>query len=134
MKLFKMSLTGKRLSLLASLFITLLILVSCAPRTAKPLATPQINFTSILVEANWLTQPLSAKELVIIDVRPQNDYKLGHIPGAVNLSLSQITDAKNPVRGMLVPQEQFETVMRGAGIPQIQPGYSGRSIILDLSG
>ena len=118
MKLLKMSLTGKRLSLLASLFITLFILVSCAPRTAKPLATPQINFTSILVEANWLTQPLSAKELVIIDVRPQNDYKLGHIPGAVNLSLSQITDAKNPVRGMLVPQEQFETIMRGAGVNQ----------------
>lgn len=108
----------KRITLFASLFITLFIIASCAPRTAKPLSTPKINFTSILVEANWLAQPLLAKELVIIDVRPQNDYKLGHIPGAVNLSLSQITDAKNPVRGMLVPKEQFETIIRGVGVNQ----------------
>lgn len=109
---------GKRLPLLVSLFVILSIIASCAPRTETPLATPKINFTSILVEPNWLTQPLSAGELVIIDVRPQSEYKLGHIPGAANLPISQITDAKNPVRGMLFPKEQFEGVMRAMGVNQ----------------
>ena len=109
---------GKRLLLLGSLFIAILVIASCAPRTTTPLSTPQTNFTSFLVEPAWLTQPRSVNELVIIDVRPQGDYKLGHIPGAANLSISQITDAKNPVRGMLIPKEEFESVMRGMGVNQ----------------
>jgi rhodanese-related sulfurtransferase len=43
-----------------------------------------------------LRRLLAAGQAVVIDVRPLEDYRLGHIPGAINLPLSQIESGGYP--------------------------------------
>jgi thiosulfate/3-mercaptopyruvate sulfurtransferase len=77
-----------------------------------------------LVETTWLAEHLSDDDVRIVDARWRGDgssshlYRQGHIPGAVHLDwyhdLSR-TDARG-VRNLLLPPEQFMTVMEAAGI------------------
>ncbi|MBI4289625.1 MAG: sulfurtransferase [Chloroflexi bacterium] len=99
------------------LSVALALLAACAPKQTQ---TPPAKslFTSFLVEADWLNANLSAPELALIDLRAAADYRQGHIPGAVNLSMAQITDPRNPVRGMLAPRAEMESIMRGLGVSQ----------------
>ena len=37
-----------------------------------------------LVSAGWLKAHLGQKDLLVLDIRPKEDFEAGHIPGAVN--------------------------------------------------
>jgi len=41
--------------------------------------------SSLLMTVEWLARHLDSKELLIIDTRKNDDYRLGHIPGAINI-------------------------------------------------
>lgn len=52
-------------------------------------ATPSAANADSLVTTDWLAKNLDAKGLVILDVRTESNYGVGHLPGAVNLPYNQ---------------------------------------------
>ena len=70
-----------------------------------------------LVSTEWLAGNLQAKNLVIIDVRTESNYGVGHIPGAVNMSYSGWEPYNEDRECQLMPTpEQFTEMMRSLGV------------------
>jgi thiosulfate/3-mercaptopyruvate sulfurtransferase len=71
-----------------------------------------------------LIQPEELKALIdkrdsnirIIDIREKLKYLAGHIPGAVHIWRSDITDKSHPIPGMMAPGDQIESLMGSLGI------------------
>jgi len=42
------------------------------------------------VKQNILLERMAHDEVVLLDVRPQDEYRLGHIPGALNITLADL--------------------------------------------
>ncbi|MDH3394403.1 MAG: rhodanese-like domain-containing protein [Desulfobulbaceae bacterium] len=53
------------------------------------LSTPSAANAAPLVTTDWMAKNLNAKGLVLIDVRTDNNYAVGHLPGAVSLPYGQ---------------------------------------------
>jgi thiosulfate/3-mercaptopyruvate sulfurtransferase len=70
-----------------------------------------------LVSTEWLAKNLQAKDLVIIDVRTENNYGVGHIPGSVNMAYSG-WQPFNEGRAcqLMPPPEIFTKFMRELGV------------------
>jgi thiosulfate/3-mercaptopyruvate sulfurtransferase len=66
--------------------------------------------------------------LVILDARSPDRYAAGHIPGAVNLPVADITRAINGVPGMLAPLPEVERALGARGITR-----NSRLVIYDDS-
>lgn len=72
---------------------------------------------SPLVSTEWLAKNLKAKDLVIIDVRTQTNYGVGHIPGSINMGYSGWEPFNEDRECQLMPSpEQFAETMRSLGI------------------
>jgi len=70
-----------------------------------------------LVSTEWLEKNLQDKDLVIIDVRTESNYGVGHIPGAVNLGYSGWEPFDEEKGCQLMPTvEDFMDTMRELGI------------------
>jgi len=69
----------------------------------------------LLVETQWLDRHAEDANLRLVDMRRAEKYHEGHIPGAVNLSLSELS-SNDPVRGMAVASEEFAHIMGRLGI------------------
>ena len=73
--------------------------------------------TEHLVSADWLNENLDNDKLIIIDVRSEEDYIAGHIPGAIHINPKtsfQQEDTRG-VAGMLPPKEHVESVLSSIG-------------------
>ncbi len=72
---------------------------------------------SSLVTTDWLAKNLDAKGLVILDVRTENNYKVGHIPGAVNLPYDNL-EPKNEDRecNLMPTPEKLTEMLQKLGI------------------
>ncbi|MBU4264042.1 MAG: sulfurtransferase [Proteobacteria bacterium] len=70
-----------------------------------------------LVSTEWLAKNLQAKDLVIIDVRTESNYGVGHIPGSVNMEYSG-WQPQNEVKAcqLMPPPEVFEKLMQDLGV------------------
>ncbi len=76
------------------------------------------------MDADWLTEHIGDPDLRLIDFRwylaggqtGRGDYEAGHIPGAVFVDLEEVTGATGAGRHPLPSREQFERVMRAAGV------------------
>lgn len=64
------------------------------------LSTTVAHADLLRVTPEWLTNNLHHKNLVIIDSRPASDYKVDHIPGAVNLP-EALTYQEKSIGGLL---------------------------------
>ncbi len=87
-----------------------------------------------LVDVRWLSERLADADLRLIDFRwylsgprtGREDFERGHIPGAVFVDLEDVTGAPGPGRHPLPSREQFQSVMRAAGVSQ-----SSRVVVYD---
>ena len=70
----------------------------------------------ILMETQKLAQLLSSPQLRLLDARPPEEYRLGHLPGAANLPALTTDDLEANQRGFPLPPERAEQLFRGAGI------------------
>ncbi|MEM4788776.1 MAG: sulfurtransferase [Ignisphaera sp.] len=75
-----------------------------------------------IVTTDWLEKNLDSPNLVIIDIRPKNEYIEGHIPRSVNIPFDPLKSAWTTVRDDLIlelpaPEELFQTIGL-AGITQ----------------
>lgn len=107
----------------------LLLVASCGPKaapvatavptpTSVPAAAATTGLPGMLVETDWLAQHLS--DVALVDLRTPAKYQEGHIPGAVNLDINDVT-VNVPVAGMLAPPDQVSKVMGGLGIGDNTP-------------
>jgi len=71
---------------------------------------------SPVVSTDWLQANLSNPKLVIVDVRKVEEYKSGHIPGAVNVFYGSWAIKKGALLNELPPLEDLLDVIGGAGI------------------
>jgi len=69
----------------------------------------------VLVSTEWLEKNLNDPKLRVIEVSVNPGvYERGHVPGAVNFSWH--TDLVDPVRRDIVGKENFEKLLRTAGV------------------
>lgn len=90
----------------AVLIITLL----CLPLTALARSINPV------VSTDWLQKNLANPKVVIVDVRKVEDYKAGHIPGAVNVFYGSWAIKKGTLLNELPPLDDLADVIGGAGI------------------
>ena len=73
--------------------------------------------TSRLVSAEWLKANLNEDKIVVLDVRSEEDYKEGHIPGSVNLlAKSTFQTDKDGVKGMIPSSDYIASLLSSVGI------------------
>ncbi len=76
---------------------------------------------ALLASAQEVADHLGEAGVRILDARTPDRYAAGHIPGAVNLPLSEVTRTVNGVPGMLAPIPEVERVLGERGIaPETQ--------------
>jgi thiosulfate/3-mercaptopyruvate sulfurtransferase len=71
---------------------------------------------SLLVSGQEINDHLGDGGVRILDVRSARSYLSGHIPGAVNLPISEINRTINGVPGMLAPIEVLEQALGKRGV------------------
>jgi thiosulfate/3-mercaptopyruvate sulfurtransferase len=69
-----------------------------------------------IVSTDWLQGNLANPKLVIVDLRKVEDYKAGHIPGAVNVFYGSWAIKKGALLNELPPLDDLADVIGGAGI------------------
>jgi len=72
--------------------------------------------TELLIETKELGKLLSNSRLCLVDARPLEEYRLGHLPGAVSLPALATHDPDANRRGFPLPPERAEQLFRGVGI------------------
>ena len=70
----------------------------------------------LLIEPEQLQQRLADDNLLIIDLCSDEQYRLGHIPGAVHVSPKEIISGQPPAPGRLPPQQQLDQLFSRLGL------------------
>jgi len=90
---------------------------STQPKEEKEITKQQSKYEEYAQNDNIISA-IDAKELldkgdnvVVVDIRKDIDYKLGHIPGAVNIWRPDYEDANANIEGMVAPKEQVEKLL-----------------------
>jgi thiosulfate/3-mercaptopyruvate sulfurtransferase len=105
----------------AVLLITLLVGLTSTRAWAilDATATPQANAdypnAQLLVDPAWLVDHLDDPALRIIDMREKSDYAQAHIPGAVNVSVSDISSTINNIP-MEFDRKEVQTALNRIGL------------------
>ncbi len=103
-----------RRTAMSLLLITTLVLLApgLAPAGAAPSGDGYAG-AELLAETEWLERHLHDADLRIVDLRAQDAYAAGHIPGAVWLDGKQLDD---PETGYIPGPEGFAGLMGALGI------------------
>lgn len=72
------------------------------------------NSTSALLVATKDVDTL--KDALLLDVRPADAYAAAHIPGALNLDVSALSETRDNVAGLLKPLDQVRKALGDAGV------------------
>lgn len=59
----------------------------------------------------------------LIDIRPEDEFLHGHIPGAKNVWRNDIQDMTGDIEGMRLPKKDLESLMQGIGISSFDSVY-----------
>ena len=86
-------------------------LVGAQQVPAADYANPQL-----LIETKALADQSGEQGLRIVDVRPVDEYAIGHIPGAVYLRWQDLDDLKANQEGLPIPKARAEELFSGLGI------------------
>lgn len=69
-----------------------------------------------IISTDWLSQNLKAPNQVIIDIRKVEEYKAGHIPGAVSAVYNTWAVKKGDLLNELPPDDDLKDALGAAGI------------------
>ena len=89
-----------------TLIIGLLLLCTSATSWAGNLAP--------IVTSDWLEKNLS--EVKIIDIRKADEYREGHLPGAVNIMYGALAIKRNNLDNEMPPADDLADILNAAGI------------------
>jgi thiosulfate/3-mercaptopyruvate sulfurtransferase len=104
------------------IFIVLVSAAACAQSPPYPNA-------QLLIETQELARSLSNSEVRLIDTRPPEEYRQGHIVGAVNLPALATDDLEANRQGFPLPLSWAQRLFRLAGI-----NTSSRVVLYDDQG
>jgi thiosulfate/3-mercaptopyruvate sulfurtransferase len=82
-----------------------------------------------IVSTGWLQENLTNPKLIIVDLRKVEDYKAGHIPGAVNVFYGSWAIKKGELLNELPPLDDLMDTIGGAGI-----GKDSRVVLVGKTG
>jgi len=85
------------------------VAINVATVHASDYARPEL-----LAETDWLAQHLRDPNLRIVDLRSEEVYREGHLPGAVRLDPSTLKNPDNSV--YVTPPDQFARLMGNLGV------------------
>lgn len=92
-------------------------LLSCGQRgneissTSEPYYNPRA-----LIEVGELAGSLESEHLKLIDFRAPEDYRQGHLKGALNIWRNHLEDSDSEVPGLLLPRAELQGLLSGLGI------------------
>ncbi len=69
-----------------------------------------------IVSPDWLAKNLGDPRIVVLDIRSGDQYKKGHIPGAINVPLTLWAVTKNGLSLELPPDDALNTLIRKTGM------------------
>jgi thiosulfate/3-mercaptopyruvate sulfurtransferase len=84
--------------------------------TTQPEATAAYGNPQLLADVNWVADHLNDTQVALIDLRPASQYTAGHIPGAVQLNLSEVIATVNGVRSQVADAATVANVLGSRGI------------------
>lgn len=71
---------------------------------------------SDLVSPKWLNQQMREADLVVLDLRRNEDYLSGHIPGALNIPFPNLTREKDGIAGFVETPRRVQKLLRQSGV------------------
>lgn len=89
-----------------------MLLTLSALAIAVAAAAPN-NVSALLVATKDVD---SLKDALLLDVRPSDAYSAAHIPGALNLDVSALSETRDGVAGLLKPLDQVRKALGDAGV------------------
>ncbi len=104
--------------------LTLALLASCdkssndqnSADTETAPREPTESLSNKLISPSLLQQALETGNMQVIDIRSSGEYQLGHIKGALDLSLGNFQDRSLPYGGMMSPTAEVERIMASSGV------------------
>ncbi|CAH2214977.1 sulfurtransferase [Tepidibacter aestuarii] len=87
----------KKVYLVIVAILTVILAVGCtsnnvSDNNTEANTTEKYTNNDYIVEADWLNDNLNKEDILVLDTRSEEEYKKGHIPGAVNVSWTQFAD------------------------------------------
>lgn len=101
---------------LRAVLVMMVVMLLPAAAAARDTSAAVARTIDPVVSTDWLEKNLANPELVIVDVRKVEDYKAGHIPGAVSAFYGSWAIKKGELLNELPPMEDLADVIGGAGI------------------
>lgn len=95
----------KRWSIILTVFFLLSIPAAVMARDIDP-----------VVSTNWLEENLSNPKLVIVDIRKMEEYKTGHVPGAINVFYNIWAPNKGDLQNELPADDDLKDILSSNGI------------------
>lgn len=83
------------------------------------IALPALSFARSIdpiVSTAWLEKNLNNPQLVVVDIRKVEEYRDGHVPGAVNVVQSSWLASRGGLRNELPADDDLSDIISGAGI------------------
>lgn len=69
-----------------------------------------------IVDAAWLEANLTTPGLTIVDIRKAEEYKEGHIPGAINMMYGSVAVKRNNLDNELPLDDDLSDILNNAGL------------------
>lgn len=69
-----------------------------------------------ILSTDWLADNINHPDVLVLDVSTPDEYKLGHIPGAVMIKPSELMVRRNGIPNELPSLPKLETLFRNAGL------------------
>lgn len=81
-------------------------------------ATPEDEYGNpeLLAEVDWLAENLDDPLLVVLDMRPQAEYNLGHIPGAVQVNVASVRATVDGIKAQIPDVETMSALLGERGL------------------
>ena len=69
-----------------------------------------------IVSTDWLEKNLSNPKLIVVDIRKPEEYKAGHIPGAINVFYNSWAVKKGALNNQLPSDDDLKDLLSASGI------------------
>ncbi len=96
-------------------FLITVYLSGCLLLSTDLYAAKKTARSRLLADTNWLAERLANRNILIIDVRPPDQYKAGHIRNAINLPVDD-TFIKHSYGNRVAPPVRIRQLFRRAGL------------------
>jgi thiosulfate/3-mercaptopyruvate sulfurtransferase len=108
-----------KLITLSALVVAATVISACSSTEEIVVDTPaEAEASGKLVSSDWMLENLDNEDVVVVDLRKEEDYAAGHIPGAIQLDPKAVfqQEDENGVAGMLPAAAHIATTLSELGI------------------